>query len=167
MIEAESDSDDDVESNDVHDRARILAAEVLRREIGKVVSKTKDGTTATGTVSTSTLASSSPPPPKPSAGLVDGLPLKQGEPDLLALWLKLYPGDMSKHIAAMNAVGLRSNSKFQLISEHEYVRFWGMATASRQFAASGKNPVPHNMLFPLAAPLPSTPISPNFPHWYL
>ena len=56
LIEADSDSDDDVESNDVHERARRQASEVLLREIGKVVSKTKDGITAAWTVTNSTLA---------------------------------------------------------------------------------------------------------------
>jgi hypothetical protein len=56
---------------------------------------------------------------------VDGLPLINGEPDLLRLWLVLYRGDLQIHINAINAAGIMANHKFQLVTEHEYVKFGG------------------------------------------
>ena len=61
------------------------------------------------------------------------------EPDILALWLKLYPEGMISHLAVMIASSLRGNAKFQAITEHEYVRFWCMIIGARQFLEKGKD----------------------------
>ena len=137
----ESDDDDEDESPDVHEAARIAAKATLEAQIGTTVSRSKDGVSAIWTVVSPTTS------PFPSTarvdetkfGLIDGLPLIQGEPDLLAVWLRMYPGDMETHVLAMNDAGLRSNGQFQPITEHEYVRFWGMVIAARQFSEKGKN----------------------------
>jgi hypothetical protein len=47
-------------------------------------------------------------------------------PDILVLYLKLYPEDMSSHLRDMIASGLRGNAKFKDITEHAYVRFWSL-----------------------------------------
>ena len=71
------------------------------------------------------------PRPSPSFGMVSGLPLLPfGEPGLVSLWLALYPGDMSSHIAIMNASDVRGNVRWVPITEHEYVRFWGLILGS-------------------------------------
>jgi hypothetical protein len=46
---------------------------------------------------------------------------------------------MNSHIAAMNDVGVRGNARFVPITEHEYVRFWGLILGARQFSERGKN----------------------------
>ncbi len=46
---------------------------------------------------------------------------------------------MSSHLAAMNASGLRGNAKHKDITEHEYVRFWGLVLGARLFSEKGKN----------------------------
>ena len=113
----------------------------LQAQVGTKVDRSKDGISALWTV----VDPSTSPYPKPcddqdelrcKFGLVNGCPLIQGEPDLLALWLLLYPGDMEAHLDAMNSAGMRSNSKFQPITEHEYVRFWGMCIAARHSPVS-------------------------------
>jgi hypothetical protein len=66
------------------------------------------------------------------------LPILNGEFDLIRLWLVLHPGDIKLHISSINAAGIRINHMFQAITEHEYVRFWGMCLAARQFWERGK-----------------------------
>ena len=66
------------------------------------------------------------------------MPLINGQPDLLRLWLVMYPGDLQVHINAINAAGIRSNHTLHHVTEHEYVRFWGMCIAARQFSERGK-----------------------------
>ena len=103
MVASDSSDDDGDESPDVHAAARIAADTILRAQIGMTINKSKDGVSATWTVVEPT---TSPFPPtvcadEPKFGLVHGLPLIQGEPDLLAVWLRLYPGDMEAHLDAM------------------------------------------------------------------
>ena len=72
--------------------------------------------------------------------MVGGLPiLPSGEPDLLSLWLVLYPGDMTSRIAAMNTYDLRENVRWIAIAENEYVRFWCLILGARQFSEKMKN----------------------------
>ena len=77
--------------------------------------------------------------PSCSFGLRDGLPLKQGQHDHLLLWLSLYPGDMTMHLQHLNEAGLRRDARFNPVSRHEYVRFWGMVIAARQYSEKGKD----------------------------
>jgi len=71
--------------------------------------------------------------------MVGGLPLlPSGEPDILVLWLSLYPGDMSNRLEVMNAADLRGNIRHNNITDHEYVRFWGLILGARQFPEKGK-----------------------------
>ena len=70
--------------------------------------------------------------------LIDGLPILNGGPDVLRLWLVPHPGDIKLHISAINAPGIRINHKYQPITMHEYVRFWGMCLAARHFSEQGK-----------------------------
>ncbi len=56
----------------------------------------------------------------------------------MSLWLRLYSGDIRQHLAEMNAAGLRSDHRFKVISEFEWVRFWGMIIGARQFSEKGK-----------------------------
>jgi len=52
--------------------------------------------------------------------MVGGLPpLPSGEPDILALWLALYPIDMSIHLEVMYAASLREKSRHNNITGHE------------------------------------------------
>jgi hypothetical protein len=144
LVENDSDDDDDNESPDEHARARADANIILASKVGTVVSRrcATANKTAVWTVveSTSLPFPLAVPRPSPSFGLVGGLPLlPSGEPDLVSLWLALYPGDMSSHIATMNASGLRGNVRWVPITEHEYVRFWGLILGARQFSERGKN----------------------------
>ena len=106
----------------------------MSAEARKQVIKKKNGQTVTWTVAnlTTPLTSVDSQPAK-KIGLVDGLPILNGEPDLLRLWSVLYPGDIKLHISAINAAGIKINHKFQPINEHEYVRFWGMCLVARPF----------------------------------
>jgi hypothetical protein len=140
----DSDDDDDDESPDEHARARIDAEIILASKVGAEVSRkcASSGKTALWKVVPATIQPFKLDEPRPSTsfGLVGGLPLlSSGEPDIVTLWLKLYPGDMSSHLAAMNASGLRGNAKHKDITEHEYVRFWGLIIGARQFSEKGKN----------------------------
>jgi hypothetical protein len=114
----------------------------LSEEVGKEGVKKKDNTTVTWTV-VDCNSSSSREHLQPLCGelfgLIVGLPIKNGDPDLLRLWLTLYPVNFEMHLNNMNAACLRMNHKFQVITEHEYVRFWGMYLTSRQYSKRGKN----------------------------
>ena len=143
LDEGDSDDDDDDESHDEHARARIDAEIILASKVGAKVNRkcASSGKTALWTVVPATTQPFELVEPRssPSFGLVGGLPLlSSGEPDIVALWLKLYPGDMSSHLAAMNASGLRGNAKHKDITEHEYVRFWGLILGARQFSKRGR-----------------------------
>ena len=73
-------------------------------------------------------------------GLSGGLPVKQnGEPDLLALWLKLYPGSIDDDLERVNKAGLQQRHSFKSVSAQEWICFWGLVLAARQFHVKGKN----------------------------
>jgi len=112
----------------------------LSEEVGKEGVKKKDNTTVTWTVVDCNSSSSREhlqPPRGELFGLIGGgLPIKNGEPDLLRLLLTLYPGNFEMHLNNMNAAGLRTNHKFQVIKEHEYVWFWGDPLSGKRYFPS-------------------------------
>jgi len=135
-----SDDEDEDSSNDDHQRARHDDVRVLVAQVGKIVNRLnaqREGivwivVTSIGNAnaaSTSSLSSSvvhpnASPERSTMAGLVGGLlAITTGEVDILSLWLRLYLGDMRQHLAEMNADGLRSDHRFKVISEFEWVRF--------------------------------------------
>ena len=72
-------------------------------------------------------------------GLIGGLPINHhGDLDLLALWLKLYPGSMEDDLKRVNEAGLRQRHSFNAVSAQEWVKFWGLVLAARQFHVKGK-----------------------------
>eukprot|EP00873_Tetraselmis_striata_P037229 jgi/Tetstr1/457493/TSEL_044075.t1 len=73
-----------------------------------------------------------------ATGLRGGLPYRDGALDLLALWLKLYPGDVVQDLEKLNDYALRTRTTFRPVTESEWVRFWGLVLAARQFNQKGK-----------------------------
>ena len=136
-----SDEEPDGLSLDEHELARKQAELALAAEIGnEIVQKGERlSDTVTWTVVSSNLEINTGRAflPATNAGLVTGLPFRQGEPDLLKLWLQLYHGDIDKDIAQLNSL-LRSRGHRD-ITQHEYVKFWGLIIAARQFSEKGKN----------------------------
>ena len=141
--ENDSDDDDDV-SADEHARARKDAEILLASKVGeegspKCASSRKTAVWTVVRSETQPFVLDEPRPPHVS-GMVGGLPLlPSGDPDILALWLALYPGDMSRHLEVMNATVLRGNIRHKNITNYEYVRFWGLILRARQFSEKGKN----------------------------
>jgi hypothetical protein len=60
-----------------------------------------------------------------------GIPKRDGGVDLLALWLRLYPGNIDDDLERLNASTLRSRSTFRLVTFYEWVRFGGLILAAR------------------------------------
>mmetsp|Transcript_24840 Transcript_24840/g.63966 ORF Transcript_24840/g.63966 Transcript_24840/m.63966 type:complete len:187 (-) Transcript_24840:119-679(-) len=73
-----------------------------------------------------------------ATGLRGGLPYRDGALDLLALWLKLYPGDVVQDLEKLNDYALRTRTTFRPVTKSEWVRFWGLVLAARQFNQKGK-----------------------------
>ena len=138
MSEDDSDDADDDASPDEHARARTDATRILASKDGTrfICRCASAGKTAIWIVMEST---SLPfplivPRPYPSFGLVGGLPLLPSRelragPPLVVVGTQ--PGDMSSHIAAMNASSLRGSVRWIPITEHEYVRFCGLILGAR------------------------------------
>ena len=135
------DEEPDGLSLDEHELARKQAELALAAETGnEIVQKGERlSDTVTWTVVSSNLEINTGRAflPATNVGLVTGLPFRQGEPDLLKLWLQLYHGDIDKDIAQLNSL-LRSRGHRD-ITQHEYVKFWGLIIAARQFSEKGKN----------------------------
>jgi hypothetical protein len=59
--------------------------------------------------------------------------------DPLALWLRLYPGNIDNDLERLNASALRSRSTFRHVTIYEWVRFWGLILVALQFNHKGKD----------------------------
>lgn len=70
-------------------------------------------------------------------GLRGGLPYRDGDLDMLGLWIKMYPGDIPTDITRLNETALRTRTSFRPVTESEWVRFWGLIIAARQFNQKG------------------------------
>ncbi len=91
-VNADSDSEEEPESLDDHGRGRVVTLHILSGEFGKEVVKKKDNATVTWTVVDCNNYSSREhlqPPRGELFGLIGGFPIKNGDPDLLWLWLTL------------------------------------------------------------------------------
>eukprot|EP00873_Tetraselmis_striata_P025536 jgi/Tetstr1/445800/TSEL_033446.t1 len=80
-------------------------------------------------------------------GLRDGLPIGVGSVDLVQLWVKMYPGDLSADLEKVNAASLRRSSTRKLISMREYVRFWGLVIAGALYSQQGRDLWATNITF--------------------
>ncbi len=63
---------------------------------------------------------------------------KKSSANLLDSFLKFYPGNIKKHVEKVNAK-IRSDCHHSLISEHEWMTFWGLILAATNFVARGAN----------------------------
>eukprot|EP00873_Tetraselmis_striata_P006595 jgi/Tetstr1/426859/TSEL_017073.t1 len=80
-------------------------------------------------------------------GLLEGLPIGDGNVDMLKLWLTLYPGDIEADLERVNASGLRKSNTHKFISLREYVRFWGLVLAGSLYSQQGQDLWATNITF--------------------
>ena len=73
----------------------------------------------------------------PSPGLVDGLPVRDQDVDLLRLWLAMYPGDIEEDVARLNYHGIRKKATWKLVTPREWVTFCGLIIAATRFHQKG------------------------------
>jgi hypothetical protein len=74
-----------------------------------------------------------------AAGLRAGLPGADGDIDLLALWLTLYPGSIEDDLQRLNSQASLRKSTYRPVSMSEWVTFWGLVLGARQFHVRGKD----------------------------
>jgi hypothetical protein len=134
-----SDSDDDDTDPTQHP---VVAAggeptQLLASLVGSTTVANGVTWTVIGEVTDSTVAERAEKFEKP--GLRGGLPVKNEDVDLLALWMLLYPGDMHDDIAKMNSAGLMKKVHWRLITPREYTQFWGLVIAGSQYHQTGRN----------------------------
>jgi hypothetical protein len=71
-------------------------------------------------------------------GLKGGIPTsKDGDVDVLSLWLHLYPGKIEDDLCRMNE-GFRKKVSWKHVTQHEWVVFIGIICPARQFNQLGK-----------------------------
>jgi hypothetical protein len=63
---------------------------------------------------------------------------KDGEVDLLSLWLHLYLGKIEEDLYRLNEEGFRKKEGWKLVTQHEWAVFIGIIYAARQFNQLGK-----------------------------
>eukprot|EP00873_Tetraselmis_striata_P028533 jgi/Tetstr1/448797/TSEL_036031.t1 len=74
-----------------------------------------------------------------ATGLRGGLPYRDGALDLLALWLKLYPGDVVQDLEKLNDYALRTRTTFRPVTKSESVP-WFSKFSKFSKAAPGAGP---------------------------
>jgi hypothetical protein len=136
----QSDDEDEGEDGDacVHVQARQDAKALLESLEGQQV-RLRDG--VTWTVVNNVLDSTEQSRHAelgPDAGLRGGLPVRDGDVHLLALWLKLYPGSIEDDLQRLNSQGILRKSTFSPVSQQEWVTFWGLVIGARQFSVQGR-----------------------------
>jgi hypothetical protein len=133
------DSDADDGDDDVHVQSRKDAEVLLAGLVGHQV-KLKDN--ITWTVVDNVLDSTEEPRQAAlgtAAGLRGGLPTADGDLDLLALWLKFYPGDMDVDLHRLNSQAALRKTYWKPVCKQEWVTFWGLVIGARQFHVRGKD----------------------------
>jgi hypothetical protein len=72
-------------------------------------------------------------------GLKGGIPAsKDGDVDLLSMWLHLYPGKIEDDLCRLNKEGLGKKAGWKLVTKHEWLVCIGIIYATRQFNQLGK-----------------------------
>ena len=141
-LDSGSSDDDDPEPSGLtlHPLVAAGLSEDLAHTLGRLVGETHVSGGITWTVvqdvTEATTVERSQRLPEP--GLKGGLPTKDSDVDLLGLWLKMYPGDMQDDINRINAQGLRQRYNWKLITQREFVTFWGLIIGASQFHQKGK-----------------------------
>jgi hypothetical protein len=62
---------------------------------------------------------------------------KDGDVDMLSMWLHLYPGKIEDDLCRLHEEGFRKKAGWKLVTPHEWVAFIGIIYASRQFNQLG------------------------------
>ena len=72
-------------------------------------------------------------------GLRGGIPIVNCDVDLVAFFLKLYPGDLDADLKRMNDQGTIKLGRFTPVSKKEMLVFFGCLIGARQFSQKGRN----------------------------
>ena len=121
---------------DVHaERWAAFKADAAAR-IGNSVPMTTNGKTVIWTVVENVSEDTTSERQDPhflNPGLKGGLPMRDHDIDLAALYLTLRPGDMEADLRAINAEGLRKNLRFKPVTPHELLLWEGLLIGASQY----------------------------------